>query len=358
VAAHLEPRRGAEDANAARPMNDYREFYRGRRVLITGGLGFIGSNLARLLVPLGADVLIVDSLLEGAGGLFYNIDGIADAVRVHVGDVRHPESMNHLVRDREVIFNLAGQVSHIDSMRDPYLDLEVNCRSQLTILEACRYFNPAVKVVFAGTRQVYGRPESLPVRETHLVRPTDVNGINKVAGEYYHLVYNNVFGIRACSLRLTNVFGPRQLIRHNRQGFIGWFIRLAVEDRTIQIYGDGSQVRDLVFVDDAADAFLRAGASDACNGEVFNVGGAEPISHRDLAARIVEKAGAGRVEFIEWPAEKKAIDIGDFYADSTKFQRATGWQPAVSLTEGLSRTLAFVRAHLPAYIGNADGAPA
>jgi UDP-glucose 4-epimerase len=337
-------------------MTDYRAFYRGRRVLITGGLGFIGSNLARLLVPLGADVLIVDSLLDGAGGLLYNIEGITDAVRVNIGDVRHPESMNHLVRDREVIFNLAGQVSHIDSMRDPYLDLEVNCRSQLTLLEACRYFNPAVKVVFAGTRQVYGRPESLPVRETHLVRPTDVNGINKVAGEYYHLVYNNVFGIRACSLRLTNVFGPRQLIRHNRQGFIGWFIRLAVEDRTIQIYGDGSQIRDLVFVDDAADAFLRAGASDACNGEVFNVGGAEPISHRDLAARIIAAAGGGRVEFIEWPAEKRAIDIGDFYADSTKFQRATGWQPTVSLTDGLTRTLAFVRAHLPVYLAGADGA--
>ena len=235
--------------------------------------------------------------------------------------------MNYLVRDRDVIFNLAGQVSHIDSMRDPYLDLEVNCRSQLTLLEACRYHNPHVKVVFAGTRQVYGRPDSLPVDETHLVRPTDVNGINKVAGEYYHLVYNNVFNVRACSLRLTNVYGPRQLIRHNRQGFIGWFIRLAIEDRTIQIYGDGSQIRDFVFVDDAADGFLRAGASDACNGEVFNVGGDRPISHRDLTSLLIETAGTGRVEFVSWPAEKKAIDIGDFYADSTKFQRTTGWQP-------------------------------
>ena len=195
--------------------------------------------------------------------------------------------MNYLVRDRDVIFNLAGQVSHIDSMRDPYTDLEINCRSQLTMLEACRNHNPGVKVVFAGTRQVYGRPDSLPVDETHLVRPTDVNGINKAAGEYYHLVYNNVFGVRACSLRLTNVYGPRQLIKHNRQGFIGWFIRLAIEDRTIQIYGDGSQLRDFVYVDDAADAFLRAGADDACNGEVFNVGGdgaAQP-SRADGAAR-------------------------------------------------------------------------
>ena len=229
--------------------------------------------------------------------------------------------MNYLVRDRDVIFNLAGQVSHIDSMRDPYTDLEINCRSQLTVLEACRHHNPGVKVVFAGTRQVYGRPDSLPVTESHLVRPTDVNGINKAAGEYYHLVYNNVFGVRACSLRLTNVYGPRQLIKHNRQGFIGWFIRLAIEDRVIQIYGDGSQLRDFVYVDDAADAFLRAGADDACNGEVFNVGGEAPHSHRELTALLLDVAQSGRVQYVEWPADKRAIDIGSFYADSSKFTR-------------------------------------
>jgi len=328
----------------------YREFYRGRSVMITGGLGFIGSNLARRLVGLGADVLLVDSLIPDYGGNLFNIDGIADRLRVNVADVRQQTTMNYLVRDRDVIFNLAGQVSHIDSMRDPYTDLEINCRSQLTVLEACRNHNPRVKVVFAGTRQVYGRPDSLPVDETHLVRPTDVNGINKAAGEYYHLVYNNVFGVRACSLRLTNVYGPRQLIKHNRQGFIGWFIRLAVENQTIQIYGDGSQVRDFVYVDDAADAFLRAGASDACNGEVFNVGGDRPISHRELTALLVERAGSGTVRYVEWPESMKAIDIGSFYADSTKFTRATGWTPTVALADGLDRTVAFYRQHLRHYV--------
>jgi UDP-glucose 4-epimerase len=258
--------------------------------------------------------------------------------------------MSYLVRHVDVIFNLAGQVSHIDSMRDPYTDLEINCRSQLCILEACRRRNPGVKVVFAGTRQVYGKPDRLPVDEGHLVRPTDVNGINKVAGEYYHLLYNHVFGIRACSLRLTNVYGPRQLIRHNRQGFIGWFIRLAVEDREIQIYGDGSQLRDFVYVDDAADAFLRAGASDACNGEVFNVGGAEPVSHRELVALLLEVAGSGRVKYVEWPPEKKAIDIGSFYADSGKFKAAVGWEPRVDLREGLGRTVRYYRDHLAKYL--------
>jgi UDP-glucose 4-epimerase len=328
----------------------YRDFYRGRPVMITGGLGFIGSNLAHALVELSADVLLVDSLIPDYGGNLFNIDGIADRVRVNVADIRQQSTMNYLVRDRDVIFNLAGQVSHIDSMRDPYTDLEINCRSQLTVLEACRNHNPDVKVVFAGTRQVYGRPDTLPVDERHLVRPTDVNGINKAAGEYYHLVYNNVFGVRACSLRLTNVYGPRQLLKHNRQGFIGWFIRLAIEDREIEIYGDGSQQRDFVYVDDAADAFLRAGADDACNGEAFNVGGDQPIAHRDLAALLLKVAGTGSVRYVEWPADKKAIDIGSFFADSTKFTRTTGWRSTVSLEDGLRRTIAFYRQHLCHYL--------
>jgi UDP-glucose 4-epimerase len=331
-------------------IDDYLARYRGLRVMITGGLGFIGSNLARRLVDLGADVLLVDSLIPDYGGNLFNIDGIADRVRVNVADVRQQSTMNYLVQGRAVIFNLAGQVSHIDSMRDPYADLEINCRSQLTILEACRYNNPEAKVVFAGTRQVYGRPASLPVDESHLVRPTDVNGINKAAGEYYHLVYNNVFRVRACSLRLTNVYGPRQLIRHDRQGFIGWFIRRAIEDATIQIYGDGSQLRDFVFVDDAADAFLRAGIDDACNGEVFNVGGSEALSHRDLVALLLNVAGSGRVEYIPWPSEKKNIDIGSFYADSSKFRRTTGWTPSIPLPEGLRRTIEFYRRHFDRYV--------
>jgi UDP-glucose 4-epimerase len=334
--------------------DDYREFYRGRAVMITGGLGFIGSNLARQLVELGADVLLVDSLIPDYGGNLFNIDGITDRVHINVADIRQQTTMNYLVRDRAVIFNLAGQVSHIDSMRDPYTDLEINCRSQLTVLEACRNHNPGVKVVFAGTRQVYGRPDSLPVTENHLVRPTDVNGINKAAGEYYHLVYNNVFGVRACSLRLTNVYGPRQLLRHNRQGFIAWFIRLAIEGKPIQIFGDGSQLRDFVYVDDAADAFLRAGANEACNGEVFNVGGSQPITHRELTTLLLEIAGSGRVEYVEWPSEKKAIDIGNFYADSTKFKYTAGWSPSVSLRDGLRRTVEFYRENWAQYVDSSN----
>jgi UDP-glucose 4-epimerase len=328
----------------------YLDFYRGRRVMITGGLGFIGSNLAHRLVALDANVLLVDSLIPDYGGNLFNIDGIADRVHVNIADVRQSSTMNYLVSDREVIFNLAGQVSHIDSLRDPHTDLDINCRSQLSLLEACRHNNPATKVVYAGTRQVYGRPDSLPVSEQHLVKPTDVNGINKVAGEYYHLVYNNVFGVRACSLRLTNVYGPRQLIKHNRQGFIGWFIRQAIEAAEIQIFGDGTQLRDFVFVDDAVDAFLRAGVNDACNGEVFNVGGGQPISHRALVAMLLDVAGHGSMSFVEWPADKKAIDIGSFYSSSAKITAVTGWHPTIELREGLARTIAFYSAHFDRYV--------
>jgi UDP-glucose 4-epimerase len=189
------------------------------------------------------------------------------------------------------------------------------------------------------------------------VRPADINGVNKAAGEYYHLLYNNVFNVRACSLRLTNVYGPRQLIKHDRQGFIGWFIRLVLEDREIQIFGDGSQMRDFVYVDDAADAFLRAGASDVCDGDVFNVGGSEPITHRDLVALLIETAGTGSLRYVDWPPEKKRIDIGSFYSDSTKFQQAVGWTPRVSLREGLQRTVNFYREHMRQYVDAVAAAP-
>jgi UDP-glucose 4-epimerase len=346
-------------AQADAGSDPYRAFYRGRRVMITGGLGFIGSNLAHHLVDLGASVLLVDALIPEYGGNLFNIHGVENRVQVNIADVREQSSMNFLVRDVDVIFNLAGQVSHIDSMEDPYTDLEINCRSQLAILEACRRNNPSVKVVFAGTRQVYGRPESLPVTEAHLVRPTDINGINKAAGEQYHLVYNNVFGVRACSLRLTNVYGPRQLVKHNRQGFIAWFIRQAVEDREILIYGDGRQLRDFVFVDDAAEAFLRAGANDAANGLVLNVGGAEPIAHHALVETLMSVAGSGRYRFVEWPPERKAIDIGDFHTDSSLIGRTLGWRATTPLRDGLARTVAFLREHWSQYVPSPEhvGAP-
>jgi UDP-glucose 4-epimerase len=241
-------------------VTEYLDSYAGKRCLITGGLGFIGSNLARRLVELGAEVLIVDSLIPEYGGNLHNIAGIESHLRVNIADVRDEHSMGYLVRDHHFLFNLAGQVSHLSSMQDPYTDLEINCRAQLSILESCRKFNRDLKIVFASTRQIYGRPAYLPIDIRHPVRPVDVNGINKMAGEWYHILYNNVYGIRACSLRLTNTYGPRMLVKHNLQTALGWFIRLVLDDQELQLYGDGMQLRDYNYIDDVVDAFLRVGA--------------------------------------------------------------------------------------------------
>jgi UDP-glucose 4-epimerase len=234
-------------------------------------------------------------------------------------------------------------------MTDPFTDLEINCRSQLSILEAVRKGNPGVKIVYAGTRQVYGRPSSLPVDETHLLKPTDVNGINKVSGELYHLVYHSVYGLRASSLRLTNTYGPRQLLRHNRQGFIGWFVRKAVLGEEIQIFGDGSQRRDFNHVDDVVDAFLRAGAADAADGEVFNLGGEAPISLLELVRTMIRIAGKGSYTLVPFPPDRKRIDIGDFYADTTKVRETLGWEPRIPLEKGLEATFDYYRRHMDHY---------
>ncbi|MER3405724.1 MAG: NAD-dependent epimerase [Chloroflexota bacterium] len=317
--------------------------------MVTGGLGFIGSNLAHRLVELGAEVLLVDSMIPGCGGNMFNIAGIEDRVTVNISDVRDQQSMEYLVQGQDYIFNLAGQVAHLASMKDPFLDLEINCRAQLSLLEACRKHNPRVKIVYTSTRQIYGKPDYLPVDEKHPLRPTDVNGINKMAGEWYHILYNNVYGIRACALRLTNTYGPRLAIKLGGiQGFIGLFIRQAIDGETLQVWG-GDQLRDLTYVDDVVEACLMAGASDVSNGQVFNLGGPQPISLRELAELIVEIAGSGSVEVRPFPEERKAIDVGSTYLDYSKIRRALGWEPKTSLEDGLARTIAFFRTHREHY---------
>jgi UDP-glucose 4-epimerase len=317
--------------------------------LITGGLGFIGSNLARRLVELGARVTLVDSLIPEYGGNQFNIAGIEDKVRVNIADVRDEYSMDYLVQGRDYLFNLAGQTSHLDSMRDPYTDLEINCRSQLSILEACRKQNPRVKIVYASTRQIYGKPDYLPVDERHLVHPTDVNGINKMAGEWYHILYNNVYNIRSVSLRLTNTYGPGMRVKDTRQTFLGIWIKKLIDGELIEIWGDGMQVRDFNYVDDVVDAILLTATNQDANGQIFNLGSDETINFRDLAELCVQVNGAGDYKIIPFPAERKQIDIGDYYADYRKIRGKLGWQPRVSLHEGMKRTLEFYRANKEKY---------
>ena len=321
-----------------------------KRCMITGGLGFIGSNLAHRLVELGASVTLVDSLIPEYGGNLQNTDALdKDRVRINIADVRDEYSMNYLVQDQHYLFNLAGQTSHLDSMHDPYTDLEINCRAQLSILEACRKHNPNVRIVYASTRQIYGKPDYLPVDERHLLHPTDVNGINKMAGEWYHIVYNNVYGIKACVLRLTNTYGPRMRVKDARQTFLGIWIKQLIMGEPIKVFGDGLQIRDLNYVDDVVEAMVLAAGSDGVHGQIFNLGADETINLRDLAELLIELNGSGRYEIVPFPADRKSIDIGDYYGDYRLIQGRLGWRPVVSLREGLARTLAFYHEHQQFY---------
>ncbi|QSA99626.1 NAD-dependent epimerase/dehydratase family protein [Methylomonas sp. EFPC1] len=319
--------------------------YKGKNILITGGLGFIGSNLAGALVKFGAHVTLVDSLIPQYGGNPFNIAGIRSRVCVNVCDVRDSFALAHLLQDQDYLFNLAGQTSHLDSMVDPRTDLEINAAAQLSILEACRKVNPEIKIVFASTRQLYGKPDYLPVDEKHPIRPVDVNGINKLAGEWYHLLYNNVYGIKACALRLTNTYGPGMRVKDARQTFLGIWVRLLIEGNPIKVFGDGLQLRDFNYVDDCVRALLLAGASEQANGKVYNLGSKEVIGLKDLAKMMIELGYGGAFELIPFPPERKAIDIGDYYSDFSLITSELGWKPEIGLREGLANTLAYYAEH-------------
>jgi len=322
---------------------------RGCRALITGGLGFIGSNLARRLVAAGVEVTLVDSLVPEYGGNMFNIAGIEDQVVVNISDIRDRYSMAYLVRDKDLLFNLAGQTSHMDAMADPYTDLEINCRAQLSILEACREANPEIKTIFASTRQLYGQPEYLPVDENHPLQPVDVNAINKLAGEQYHILYNNVYGIRTTVFRLTNTYGPRMRVKDARQTFLGVWIRCVTENVPFEVWG-GTQLRDFTYVDDAVEAMVLAATCNASDGKIFNLGGDCSIDLRSLADLLTELSGSGRYEVREYPKERKAIEIGDYYADFSLAESSLGWTPSIPLAKGLKKTLSFYREFLPHYI--------
>ena len=318
-------------------------------VLITGGLGFIGSSLARRLVNLGAKVMLVDSLIAEYGDNLFNIHDIRDRVELNTADVRDQNAMASLIKGRNFLFNLAGQTSHLDSMTDPFTDLNINAAAQFHILEACRLHNRGVKIVFASTRQIYGRPQYLPVDEKHPVNPIDVNGINKLAGEWYHLLYNNIYKIRTCALRLTNTYGPGMRVKDAGQTFLGIWIRCLIEGKPIHVYGDGKQQRDFNFVTDVVEALLWAAADVASEGQVFNLGHWEHISLQELAALLVHLSDNGQYELMPFPADRKAIDIGDYYSDFSKIHNALGWSPQVLLESGLAQTLASYRKHYANY---------
>jgi len=330
-------------------MLSWREAFAGKRVLVTGGLGFIGSNLARELVTLGARVTLLDCLLPQFGGNRRNVAGLERKVRIKIADIRDHAGLGRLVRGQDFVFNLAGQTSHWDSMVDPAMDLDINCRAQLALLEQCRQHAPDARIVFASTRQIYGRPDYLPVDEKHPLRPVDVNGINKLAGESFHLLYARVHGLAATALRLTNTIGPGMRVKDARQTFVGVWIRAMVEQRPFEVWG-GRQRRDFTYVDDAVEAFLRAAVSPRAVGQVFNLGGPPPVTLLELAQLLIEVGGGGSFQIREFPADRSKIDIGDYYADGGLIARRIGWKPKTSTVAALQQTLEYYRRELPHYV--------
>lgn len=320
------------------------------RVLVTGGLGFIGSNLSRRLVQLGARVTIVDSLIPHYGGNVRNVADFRNEVQVNITDVRDPHAMAHLVRDQDFLFNLAGQTSHLDSMEDPFTDLEINATAQLSILEACRKHNPNLRIVFASTRQVYGRPQYLPVDEAHPLQPVDVNGINKLSGERYHLLYSEVHGVRACALRLTNTIGPGMRVKDARQTFFGIWVRRILEGLPIQVFGDGEQLRDFNDVEDVVDALLAAASEEAAIGTVCNLGSDEHISLRKLASLLVDLVPGAHCDIVPFPPTLKKIDIGSYYGSFNRAREVLRWSPKVSLRDSVAKTLSYYRDNLVHYL--------
>jgi len=321
-----------------------------KKILITGGLGFIGSNLTRRLIEYGNTITVVDSLIPVYGGNLRNVHDIQEKISLNLSDVRDVATINDLIKGHDYLFNLAGQTSHLDSMHDPITDLDINAKAQLSILEACRKYNPDISIVFASTRQIYGKPNYLPVDEKHPRHPVDVNGINKIAGEQYHILYHEVYGISSSVLRLTNTYGPRMRIKDARQTFLGIWIRNLLEGKPIQVFGDGKQRRDYNYVEDVLDALLIAATEKNAVGKVYNLGASDPLSLEDTAKIMCQSIEDSDYQMIPFPEDRKAIDVGDFICDYSAFRDQFGWEPKVSFEDGIQRSLEYFRKEIEHYI--------
>jgi UDP-glucose 4-epimerase len=323
--------------------------FRGKRVLITGGLGFIGSSLAIRLVEAGAKVTLVDAMIPDYGGNLFNIEPVRDKVTINFGDICDRHAMDWLVRGQDLVFHLAGQVSHVMSLTDPYPDLEYNIKGTVVVMEALRRFNPRARVVFTGTRGQYGPATRLPVSEEAPTNPKGIYEISNLTAEKIIQVYDHIHGISTVLLRLTNVYGPRAQMKHPHYGVANWFVRLALDDQTLKVFGDGQIKRDFLYIDDCVEALLRCAVCDGVRGEVLNVGIDRPTTFLDLVQTLLRVAGSGRWEFAPFTPERKAQEPGDFFSDIGKIRRLVGWQPTTSLEEGLGKTVDYYRIHKDRY---------
>ncbi|MBE2217695.1 MAG: GDP-mannose 4,6-dehydratase [Ignavibacteria bacterium] len=312
-----------------------------KKVLITGGLGFVGSNLAIKLVELGADVLIIDNMLPRQGGNMFNIEPVKDKVKINISDIRNPTSMNHLVKGMDYIFHIAGQVNHVDSVKDPLNDLSINVEGTLVLMEALKNNNPSAKVIFTGTRGEYGSSLTLPVSESHAINPIGIYAITNFAAERIVLTYNNLHKIKSLCLRITNTFGPRHQMAHDEYGVFNWFIRKAMDSEVIPIFGDGRILRDYLYIDDLVNSLVQIALSEEAYGDVYNIGSGKPLSFVELAEMIIKIAGKGKVNYTEFTSERKALEPGDYYADITKITNMIPWKPVTGLEEGIRATISY-----------------
>jgi UDP-glucose 4-epimerase len=330
-------------------FRQYKEYFSGKKVLVTGGLGFLGSNLVLALVKMNAKVTILDGMLDLYGGNYFNIEPVKDSVDIHVADIRDKSLLDWLVKGQDYIFHIAAQTSHVDSMIDPLTDIDMNCRGTMMLLEACREHNPDVKLVYCGTRGQYGKLDYTPVDEKHKMLPVDVYGINKMAGELYCLLYHRVHGLKSLSLRVNNTYGPRHQMKHGKYGILNWFIRLAMDNGTIKVFGEGNQLRDYNYVDDVTRAFIMSAACEDAYGKAFNLGSGNPIAFIELVKLILKTADSGSMEQTPWPKERADIEVGDYVADFNLLKNTCGWEPYVNLEEGLRKTVDYYKKHKEFY---------
>lgn len=319
---------------------NYTNFFKSKKIVITGGLGFLGSNLAHRLSALGAKTTLVDCLLKVHGGNPFNFKGIRNSQWIK-GDIRNSNLMAKVLKGQDVLFNIAAQTSHTDSMQNPFLDVDINTKGQINLLETCRRVNPGIRIVYCSTRAIYGSANKRVIDEETLPNPLDIYSADKYAGENYHKIYAKVFGLNATILRVANGYGPRAQMQQPSFGILNWFTRLAIDDQEIKIFGDGKQVRDYAYVSDIVEAFLMAAASQDVKGEIFNVGSGRGVPLIDIVKKIVKTAGKGKIMHVPWPETNKKIDVGDFIADVRKIRKKLGWQVKVKLEEGLQETIGF-----------------
>lgn len=321
--------------------------YLGKNVLVVGGLGFIGSNLVHNLIKFGSNVVIADCLLPGHGGNLHNISGLEKLVEVHFTDIRDELGIKQLVKNKDIVFNIAAHSSHLDSVSNPLYDLDINCRGSLNLLEAVRESGNNSKVVYVGTRAQYGKTNG-KVDENHPMNPLEFYAAHKMLAERYHLIYHDLFGMRVTCLRVNNTYGPRSQMKHSRFGVLNWFIRQAMEGEEIVIYGDGSQIRDYNYISDVVDALMLAGIEDGMNGQVYNLGSEDPRTFLELVKMIIDRVGKGSYKHVDFPDSRKKIDVGDFIADISKI-KSFGWSPKISYEQGLDMTIDFYKSNKEYY---------